>query len=84
MRGRRTKLSADWVVGHRDGRHRLLRNGEVVFEGDRVVFVGHGFSGEVDERRHFGMALIAPGCVSAHRVDPLSAPKIDPGRTAYS
>ena len=63
MRGRRTKLSARWVVGHRDGRHCLLRNGEVVFEGDRVVFVGHGFPGEVEERRDYGIALIAPGFV---------------------
>ena len=63
MRGRRTKLSADWVVGHREGRHCLLHNGEVVFEGDRVVFVGHGFSGEVEEQRDYGMALIAPGFI---------------------
>ena len=63
MRGRRTKLSTGWVVGHRDGRHCLLRNGEVVFEGDRVVFVGHGFPGEVEERRDYGIALIAPGFV---------------------
>ena len=63
MRGHRTKLSADWVVGHREGRHCLLHNGEVVFEGDRVVFVGHGFSGEVEEQRDYGMALIAPGFI---------------------
>jgi cytosine/adenosine deaminase-related metal-dependent hydrolase len=64
MRGRRTKLSADWVVGHRDGRHCLLHNREVVFEDDRLVFVGHGFPGEVEERRDYGMALIAPGFVN--------------------
>jgi cytosine/adenosine deaminase-related metal-dependent hydrolase len=63
MRGHRTKLSADWVVGHSEGRHCLLHNGEVVFEGDRVVFVGHGFSGEVEEQRDYGMALIAPGFI---------------------
>jgi cytosine/adenosine deaminase-related metal-dependent hydrolase len=63
MRGRRTKLSAEWVVGHRDGRHCLLRNGEVVFEGDRVIFTGHDFQGEVEERRDYGMALIAPGFI---------------------
>jgi tetratricopeptide (TPR) repeat protein len=63
MRGRRTKLSACWVVGHRDGRHCLRRNGEVAFEGDRIVFVGHGFSGGVEEQRDYGMALIAPGFI---------------------
>jgi cytosine/adenosine deaminase-related metal-dependent hydrolase len=62
-RGRRTLLSAAWIVGHRDGRHCLLRDGEVVFEDDRVVFVGHGFPGEVEERREYGSALIAPGFI---------------------
>jgi len=61
--GRRTLLSAAWIVGHRDGRHCLLRDAEVVFEDDRVVFVGHGFPGEVDERRAYGQALIAPGFI---------------------
>ena len=31
--GGRTLITASWVVGHKDGAHRLLRNGEVVFEG---------------------------------------------------
>jgi cytosine/adenosine deaminase-related metal-dependent hydrolase len=61
MRGHRTKLSADWVVGHHEGRHCLLRNGEVVFGGDRVVFVGHGFPGEVEGRRDYGIALAPRG-----------------------
>jgi cytosine/adenosine deaminase-related metal-dependent hydrolase len=56
-------LSAVWVVGHRDGRHCLLRDGEVVFEGDRIIFAGHGFPGEVEERRDYGAALIAPGFI---------------------
>ena len=41
MRGLRTKLSASWVVGHCDWGLGLLRNGELVFEGDRMVSVQH-------------------------------------------
>lgn len=63
MRGRRTKLSAAWVVGHRDGRHCLLRDGEVVIEADRVIFAGHQFPGEVEATRDYGAALIAPGFI---------------------
>lgn len=59
----RTLLTARWVVGHRDGRHVLLEQGEVVFEGGRVVFVGHGFGGEVARRVDYGAALIGPGFV---------------------
>jgi cytosine/adenosine deaminase-related metal-dependent hydrolase len=63
MRGRRTLLTARHVVGHRNGRHCLLQDGEVVFEGARIVFVGHGFPGEVEARRDCGAALITPGFI---------------------
>ena len=41
----RTLLTASWVVGHKDGGHTLLRNGEVVFENGEILFVGHRFQG---------------------------------------
>ena len=63
MRGPRTLLSADHVIGHRNGRHCLFRGGAVVFEGDSIIHVGHGFDGEVERRRDYGAALIAPGFV---------------------
>ena len=63
MRGPRTLLSADHVVGHRNGRHCLMRGGEVVLEGATIIHVGHGFDGEVEHRRSYGAALVAPGFV---------------------
>ncbi|UXT50663.1 amidohydrolase family protein [Agrobacterium tumefaciens] len=59
----RTLLTASWVVGHKDGSHRLLKNGEVVFENSEILFVGHGFPGEVARRVDFGNALISPGLI---------------------
>lgn len=59
----RILLTARWLVGHVDGRHRLYENGEVVFEDGAVVFVGHGFPGEVSKRIDYGNALIGPGFV---------------------
>ena len=56
-------LTARWVVGHEDGRHRLLERGEVVFAGDRITFVGFDFPGEVSARIDYGEALIGPGFV---------------------
>jgi cytosine/adenosine deaminase-related metal-dependent hydrolase len=56
-------LTASWVVGHRAGRHGLYPNGEIVVERDRVVFVGHGYGGEVARRIDYGNALIGPGFV---------------------
>ncbi len=59
----RTLMTAGWVVGNVDGRHVLYRDGEVVFENGEIIFVGHGFPGEVAERRDCGRALIAPGFI---------------------
>lgn len=59
----RILLTARWLVGHRDGRHRLYENGEIVFEDGEVIFVGHGFDGEVARRIDYGNALIGPGFV---------------------
>ncbi|RVM19724.1 amidohydrolase family protein [Sinorhizobium meliloti] len=58
-----TLLTARWVAGHRDGRHVLYENGEVVFENDRILFVGHGYDGPTARRFDFGMALIGPGFI---------------------
>ncbi len=59
----RTLVTASWVVGHKDGSHRLLQNGEVVFENGEILFVGHRFAGEVARRIDFGNALISPGLI---------------------
>lgn len=59
----RTLLTAAWVLGHRDGSHRLIPNGEVVIDGGEVVFVGSNFSGEVARRINFGNALVSPGLI---------------------
>ncbi|HSF62862.1 MAG TPA: N-ethylammeline chlorohydrolase, partial [Paracoccaceae bacterium] len=59
----RTALAARWIVAHQDGGHRLLEDGEVVIEGDRILHVGPRFSGEVARRIDLGQVLISPGFV---------------------
>ena len=59
----RTLMTARWVVGHENNRHILLENGQVVFEGKRIVFVGHEYPGEVESRIDCGEALIGPGFI---------------------
>jgi cytosine/adenosine deaminase-related metal-dependent hydrolase len=59
----RTLLTGRWVVGHAGGGHRLYQHGEVVVEGDRVLFVGHAFPGVVARRLDVGQAIIAPGFI---------------------
>ena len=41
----RTLIRAGWVVGHEAGRHRLIHDGVVVYEGNKIVHVGKTFDG---------------------------------------
>ncbi len=59
----RTRITARFVVGFADGDHVLYQDGEVVYEQDQVIHVGHGFSGPVDRSIDEGLALIGPGFV---------------------
>jgi cytosine/adenosine deaminase-related metal-dependent hydrolase len=56
-------LAARWVMGHRNGRHALIENGEIVFDDGAIVFVGRAYAGPVARRIDYGNALIGPGFV---------------------
>lgn len=59
----KTKIMSRYIVAYQDGEHKLLEKGCVVFEEDRILFVGHHFDGEVDEVQDFGNSLISPGFI---------------------
>src|SRR6478672_7286279 len=62
----RTRISHGWVVGYRDGNHRLDRGHEVVFEGDNILFVGPKFDDHVDREIDAGGKLVSPGFIDTH------------------
>ena len=57
------KLSARLVVGFADGDHFVFESGDVVYEDDRIVFVGHGYAGHVDVALNYGDAIVGPGFI---------------------
>jgi cytosine/adenosine deaminase-related metal-dependent hydrolase len=57
------KLTARFVIGFADGDHVIYPHGEVVYDGDAIVFVGHRYPGPVEETRDYGDAIIAPGFI---------------------
>lgn len=59
----RTKLTARFVIGYADGDHAIYPNGEVVYEGDTIAFVGHRYPGATDAAHDFGDAIISPGLI---------------------
>ena len=58
-----TKLTARFVIGHADGDHVIYPDGEIVYDGDTIVFVGHRYPGPVAATRDFGDAIISPGFI---------------------
>jgi cytosine/adenosine deaminase-related metal-dependent hydrolase len=57
----RTKIQGRFVIGYEGGDHVVYRDGEVVYEDDRVVFVGHGYDQPVDREIAAGDAVVGPG-----------------------
>src|SRR5215470_9844630 len=62
----RTKIEATWIVGHERGHHTLIRDGEVVFEGNKILHVGRGFEGKIDRVIDAKGKLVSPGFIDTH------------------
>ena len=59
----RTKRTARFVIGYAGDDHTVYRDGEVVYEDDAVIYVGHRFPGDVDVAYDHGDAIISPGFI---------------------
>ncbi|MFD0337487.1 hypothetical protein ACFVH0_02170 [Streptomyces sp. NPDC127117] len=59
----RTRWRATHILAHRDGGHALLRDGEIVWDGDRIAYVGTRYDGPVDAELDLGEALVMPGLI---------------------
>jgi len=59
----RWALGARFIVADLPEGRRLIENGEVVIEDDRVIWIGKRFEGELAARYDMGEALIGPGFV---------------------
>jgi 5-methylthioadenosine/S-adenosylhomocysteine deaminase len=62
----RTRISCGWLVGHDSRGHILLRNADLVFEGNTILFVGENFPGEVDAEIDAADRLVIPGFIDTH------------------
>ena len=62
----RTKIEATWIVGHEKGEHRLLRDGVLVYEDNKIVHLGPDFDGDVDTVIDAKGKLVCPGFIDTH------------------
>ena len=60
------RIRGRFVIGYEHGDHVVYRDGEVVFQADRVRFVGHGYRGVVDHSIDAGDAIVGPGFVDVN------------------
>lgn len=86
-----TLIRGGWVVAFDGGRHRVIPEGDVVFEGDRITYAGPRWDGVADETVDAKGMLVSPGFINTHAhigVDIMStfidAPAGSPGRGRYS
>ncbi|WP_419995417.1 chlorohydrolase family protein [Streptomyces boninensis] len=58
-----TRWRAAYILAHQGGGHALLRDGEAVWEGDTLVYVGPRYDGPVDQDVDLGESLVLPGLI---------------------
>ncbi len=63
---KRTKIIGGTIIAYRDGAHRILDDGVLVFEGPKIVHVGHSYDGPADDVLNARGKLVIPGFVSTH------------------
>ena len=78
-------LKASCVVGFDGHQHVLWRDGQVVFEGSRILFVGRDYPGPVDQWIDHGNALIGPGFIDLDALGDLDSTvlTLDNGEKLY-
>jgi 5-methylthioadenosine/S-adenosylhomocysteine deaminase len=59
----RIKITARFVIGYNGNDHIIFKNGEVVYEGDTILFVGQNYIGAVDQTIDGGNAIVSPGFI---------------------
>ena len=61
-----TLINGGWIVAFDGERHRILRDGVVVYRGDTIIHVGASYEGPVDHTIDARGRLVSPGLINAH------------------
>lgn len=62
----KTKITGGTIIAYRDSGHRVLRDGTLTYEGDRIVHVGADDGSPADRTLNAAGKLVMPGFVSTH------------------
>lgn len=67
-------IKGKWIIAFDGEKHRLLRDGVVIVEGNKIIHVGKSYKGEVDRWIDADTHVVSPGFIATH-VHAASAPK---------
>jgi cytosine/adenosine deaminase-related metal-dependent hydrolase len=62
----RTRLTCGWLVGHDGSSHVLWKDADLVWEDQKILFVGEHFPGDVDVEMDARERLVIPGFIDTH------------------
>jgi 5-methylthioadenosine/S-adenosylhomocysteine deaminase len=62
----RTKVSSKYLIAEVEGEPVVIADGELVFEGDEIIFVGKHFADHVDRNLDATDSIVSPGFISTH------------------
>ena len=62
----KTLIQGGYVVGFNGKEHEIIKDGVVLFEKDRVLFVGKQYSEPVNKRIEAKSCLVSPGFIDTH------------------
>lgn len=62
----KTRIKAKYILAFKDGGHAILNRGEVVYEDEKIVYVGKNFNGTVDIEIDAGDKIVSPGLINMH------------------
>lgn len=62
---KKTKLKAKYIIGFDKNAndHVIYKNGELVYQGEDIIYVGKSYGGDVDETVDVGNSVISPGFI---------------------
>lgn len=66
MSAKKTKIIASHILAFDGAEHRYLRDGELVYQGNEIVFVGKDHTGPVDETIDARGKIVSPGFINTH------------------
>lgn len=61
-----TGIKGKFIIGYDGHEHRLLNDGVVIYEGNRIIHVGKSYPGKVDEWIDASTGLVIPGLINTH------------------